>query len=78
MKGKKTTTGDKEPKHNHNHQSDLFGMCKVPLISKDSDWKRLFDSLMILLAIYSTLMNAYTAAFGIIKNDIVMYWDLIV
>ena len=80
MKRKKINRGDKEEHHHHHHYSDLFGLglCKIPLISKDSNWKRIFDLFMILLAIYSTTINVYTAAFGIIKNDFIYYWDYLV
>tara|TARA_B110000285_G_C14858951_1_gene483605 strand:+ start:71 stop:280 length:210 start_codon:yes stop_codon:yes gene_type:complete len=64
MKMKKTDV-KKHLGNHHHHSLHFLGLFHIPLIDKDNDKKHCFDMFMIALAIYSTLMGAYNAAFGI-------------
>ena len=62
----KFTKIDQSLKHDHKKRHEHSDGCfSYILIRKNCEWKRIFDNLMLFLSVYSTLVNAYIAAFGI-------------
>lgn len=55
---------DKKDSTEHSPKSGEIDYLAMLVIGKDSDWKTIFDIVMLFASVYSTFSQAYYAAFG--------------